>query len=234
MARSYQLFGEFLVLVTGAVFDNQLIEWGLTRDPISVEPRFRNQDIQTDEWGPDVPIDVRTQATEAVIRMTLIHYDDAVTKAVTRQTMGGTQLGTGAVWADGVCGPSGRTMGGGVPLGFFGNRFITLFLKPARGNSLPWRFPATYMIDSLAVPLGTAVTELGVMMRAIPYKPVIDDTGTTPEILLDGAIVWDYFDLSVLFNAAGTTYIPPASFPAPINDYGEEINVIPERELSPG
>lgn len=219
MARSFTVYGEVMVYVTGSVFDNELTELGLCTDSIQITPRIKNREIMTDDFGDEIPAEVLAKMTDAVVKMTLIHYDEDVLSNCVRQAMGGVRLGASDDWIDGTCGPTGRSMGGGVPLGYFGNRYVTLFLWSAVG-ARPWRFPATYILDNYDYPVGSKASEVQLTFRALPYVSPVDEDGNVVEILSDGAVVWDHVDLFAEVAEDGDTVILEDELPAPNAEEG--------------
>jgi hypothetical protein len=219
MARGFTVYGEVMVYVTGAIFDNTLVELGLCTDSIQIAPRIKNREIMTDDFGDEVPAEVMAKMTDALVTMTLIHYDEETLSDCVRQSMGGVQLGSNPDWQDGVCGPTGRTMGGGVPLGYFGNRYVTLYLMSAV-DARPWRFPATYILDGYDYPVGSKASEVQLTFRAIPYISPVDENGNVVEILSDGAIVWDHVDLFAQEEESGDTVLQEDDLPPPVKDNG--------------
>jgi hypothetical protein len=223
MARAYTIYGEVMVYVTGSVFDNELVELGLCTDSVQITPRIKNREVMYDDFGDEVPAEVMAKMTDALVKMTLIHYDEGVLSNCVRQSMGGTRLGSASSWEDGVCGPTGRTMGGGVPLGYFGNRYVTLYIRSAVG-ARQWRFPATYLLDGYDYPVGSKASEVQLTFRAIPYVAPLDENGDVAEILSDGAIVWDHVDLVAQAAESGNTVV--FNLPTPVQDNGSSEYVL--------
>ncbi len=57
---------------------NDQAELGLTTDKVRVFPVYHHQDVYTDDYGPNVPVETLWGMSEARIFMDLVHYDTDV------------------------------------------------------------------------------------------------------------------------------------------------------------
>lgn len=174
MARNYYINGETMVKV-----QNQSIgtsqELGLSDTPISIQVTYHQLDIRVDAMGGTAPPEVQHMSMEAMISMTLIHFDNTVLDACIRESHAGATFGTMP--------RAGTRLGGNVAIGATGNHFITLGLTSPVGGA-PWRFPAAYLYQTPFVwPLGTERSIVQLRWRAIPY--------TIDPQTANGVIVWD-------------------------------------------
>jgi hypothetical protein len=191
VSRSFRINGECLVKVKGhnaLSVDGQsaLHELGLSSEGVTVTPRLVHRDVNADDFGRDVPADVRWMMADAEIGMTLIHYDREVLEKCLRESMGGAAL-------IGMCGAAGLTLGRGRALLTSGCRFVSLnLLSPVEEH--PWRFPAAFLAGRPAqVRLGTKVTGAVLSFRAIPYRDPNTSVGTFNQNLhSSGAVLWDH------------------------------------------
>jgi hypothetical protein len=197
MPRDFVINGECLVKVKGgqhmsgrAIGD--LSELGLSVDAVRITPRFIHADVKCDDFGPDIPAEVRWQLAEVGIRMVLLHYDEDVLDICLRESMGGGNV----LGAAGTMSPAGRPLGRGLPLLASGNNYISLNLT-APILDKPWNFPASYLTGPpVEIPLGVGVTAAVCNWRAIPYKPLVGSgrtfvlSGHTQEIASSGVPLW--------------------------------------------
>lgn len=185
MGRDFTINGATLVKVRGssasAIANVQ--ELGLSLDAIRISPRWVHNDMRVNDFGPEIPPDVQFQLAEVTIRMTLIHYDDAILTACIREAMAG--------------GAEGTLVGAGTPMGGYNARFsanchfISLNLTSPDLNK-PWRFLASYIASPpMEYPLGTNVSAVPLTWRAIPYPNGLA-LPTTLGIQSAGTVLWDH------------------------------------------
>lgn len=192
MARGFQIFGEFIVEVSGNLFlDKEQL--GLTVEPARVVPRYNHREVVTDDFGPDVPVEILFNMADAIIYLSLVHYDSDVLDKCMRAAMGGggadsgNSDGDGAM--DGFMGPAGRPLGFARALGTAANFFTTVYLTPADDATIrPYRFKACYLNSHpFELPYGTARSIAKIAWKCIPYQQL-----TTSEIAsTDGVALWD-------------------------------------------
>jgi hypothetical protein len=213
MTRNFAIEGPCLVRTKGgqhmsgrAIGD--VTELGLTSDSVKIEPRFRHRDISADDFGPDVPAEVQWQLSDALIHMTLVHFDYYVLDVCLGECMGGGAINWGVTMELGpaqnpVFGPdlllnarggmagtlaaAGTLMGAGLPMFASGNHYISLNLSsPYAGR--PWRFRSCYLAERPVVhPIGTQYSQVELVWRAIPYAPIfvsglVDSVYTTARL----------------------------------------------------
>ena len=192
MTRAYQVFGEFIISVSGGQFSGKQ-ELGLTSDPWRLHPRYVHRDVTTDGFGPVVPVETLWDMADALVSLTLVHYDQGILDQCMRAAMGGGGYdagnpgGGGAM--DGFLGQAGRPMGLGAALGSTENQYTTVYIEPtADGTILPYRFRACYLDGRpLEVPYGSERSLVKLNWRCIPYQPL-----TAAEISsVNGVPIWD-------------------------------------------
>lgn len=177
--------GEALVKVKGSSASAiaNVSELGLTSDMIHISPRWVHTDMHVNDFGPEIPPDVQFNLAEVTIRMTLIHFDQAILTACIQEAMAG--------------GAEGVLVGAGTPMGGYNPRFsanchyISLnILSPQLGR--PWHFLASYLTSPpLEYPIGTSVSAVPLTWRAIPYPNGLA-LPTTLGIQSAGTILWDH------------------------------------------
>ena len=74
--------------------------------------------------------------------------------------------------AAGTLAPVGTPMGGGVPVLYSGNHYVSLNISCPR-TGIHYRFKACYLHDSHQIPLGSEASIYSLTFRAIPYAPVV-------------------------------------------------------------
>ena len=178
MPRIFHVNGESLVLVRGRS-DSTVIggangaDLGLSVSSIEISLNFRHTDINVDAWGPEIPADVQVMLADAIIRMTLVHYDKLVLNECWRLSMGGTA-------ALGRLTRAGTTLGGGVNLLAAGNNYIRLFMSSPI-DLVPWRFFSAYLTGpATTYPIGSQRSLVGLTWRAIPYGGGDEGTNFDP------------------------------------------------------
>jgi hypothetical protein len=183
--RDFQITGESLVLVKGAVDTAfpTLTQLGLPFDRINVQVQYKNRDMNLDAWGGEVPPDTQIMLAMAIIRINLIHFDPAVLAECSRLAMGG-----GNVY--GAVGRAGTRMGGPVgglaqPRFGAGNKYVGLNIAVPTavqvGTSQPYCFLYSQLIDAIEMPLGVEKQILSTTWRAIPYT-------TDPAGIVNGVV----------------------------------------------
>lgn len=185
---------------TGSPDNTGCFELGLSSEPVRINVRASHREIHTDDYGNVVPADVMSMLADAIITMTLVHYDENVLRLCINHAMGGDAYPEMTVDDDGnpvfsdilnegTLGPAGRTLGAGrdiqttlTPLLPFSNftstnRYISLSILSAKSinllnpPNLVWRFPHCYLNSQpLEIPLGTERSLVRLSWRALPYK----------------------------------------------------------------
>lgn len=186
MARDFCVNGETLVKLKGSSSQSAIAsvcELGLTSDDVRIIPRWIHEDMHVNDFGPDVPPDVLCMLADVTIRMTMIHYDNAILSACIAETMGG--------------GTEGTLRGAGTPMGGYNRlyteycHYISLNLMSPQLNR-PWLFYACYLASPpLEYPIGTTVSAVPLTWRAIPYANGLalpNDFG----IQSVGTVIWDH------------------------------------------
>lgn len=207
MARSWFIFGETLVKVngsTGGFLDQALQtltntwELGLSVDPIRVTPRFVQQGIHCDDFGPDIPADIIQYLADATIHMRLVHYDPVVLARCVSESLA-TLVVNQNIPNDGTLGPAGQPLGAGVQWGTPGNRYIQLNLygaQPSPGSVLGnfLQFPTAILAEQpIEYPLGTEKSIVALTWKAIPYAPIlIGKNQKVVEPTSSGNEIWTY------------------------------------------
>jgi len=182
--RNYNINGETLLRVKGAANSSlgSLQELGLAVGPVRITFEFRHHDIIVDDFGPDIPAEVLWMLATANISTDLIHYDNDVLEDCIKQSMAGANFG--------VFESCGTPLGGFKPIFDRDNHYISLNLLSPVLNK-PWRFRTTYLTGPpLEIPIGTKVTIVRLMWRAVPYSTQIFDS-PTKEPRSKGTILWD-------------------------------------------
>lgn len=219
MSRQYHITGEHMVYVQNQklveLFNNpfensnvvltptDFFELGLTQDSTNITLNFAHQDVYTDDYSPGAPAEILTgMFRDAIIDMTLVHYDDAVLETCLNLSIGATTFGA-----------SGRP---GTPMGKWkgvledGCLFTTLYLQPAirfeisvlgvrDQQELPWRFFFAYLTGSARYPIGTEKSLVQLQWRAVPYYKPTDPSSTT-EISGRNAILFDREQVIPIIN----------------------------------
>lgn len=194
MARGYTVFGEFIVSVSGGLFD-EIEELGLTAEPARIVPVYNHRDIPTDGYGPNVPVEVLWNMGECLLFLTLVNYDTEVLGRCYRSAMGGGNPDQGDdTDLDGFMGPAGRPLGFGRRIGTAANYYVTVHLFPTDdGQYNPYRFIACYLNSQpLEIPIGTERTLVRLCFRVIPYQRLIVENNVPQEI--SSTTGWPLFD----------------------------------------
>lgn len=192
MARDFQVNGECLVTVkgNGALGDSQSVaklwELGLAEGPIKIVPKFIHKGMAIDDFGPDIPAEMRWMLAEVSIHMTLIHFDPSILDDCVTESMGGQSSAPQA----GTFVGAGTPMGGGVKPLQKGCHYISLNLASPL-LLLPWRFPTSYLAESpFEFPLSTEKSAVTLHWKAIPYA-VHGSNDPTFELKSAGTVLWD-------------------------------------------
>ena len=189
MSRSFVIPGDSLVYVKGTLdvqgYDFQLgslWELGLASDEIKISINPAHQDVKVDDFGTQIPVDVRAELADAFISMNLIHYDEDVLEACISESMGGRAKQQPANTRLGYSFPgAGRPLGGGRQLFSSGNHHITLYIRSITPSDLlsiedstdTYRFLACHLVKSIEVPRGNNKSIVNAKWRAIPYTELI-------------------------------------------------------------
>jgi len=189
MGRSYLIYGETMISVKGSPTNETIkeeTELGLATGAVTITPKFYHKDINVDDFGPSVPVEVQCMLADVHITFNLIHFDDDVLTACLEQSLAGasdgTMPGAGSLLGNGLA-----SGGENKVLGLV-NNYITLIVESLDENGATWTFPSTYMPDNPAVyPLGVERSLVQCTFRAIPYIPLPND-GT--ELISKGAVLW--------------------------------------------
>ena len=150
MARQYYTNGNCMVTLDGT-------ELGLSEAPISISIVYHHLDIQVSTWGgPNGgPAEVQAMGAEAMIAMTLIHFDTGQVQKAIRQSFAGSSNGSMPA--------AGALMGGS-------SQFMALRMASPVGG-IPWNFPSAYLAQQpLSWPIGNERSALQLNFRAIAYK----------------------------------------------------------------
>lgn len=151
---------------------------GLAVDNITVKPNFRHLPIKTADYGPEVHAETMVNLADAVVEMTLSHYDKTILDICMSESMGGAIISTppasgdlvGQINSAGRLQPAGTTLGRNLPRLASGNHYIGLNIQSPQLN-FPWRFLTAYLqAPPLEIPLGTAYSAVKLQWRAIPYS----------------------------------------------------------------
>lgn len=162
MVRDFYIAGECLVKVkSGGHFDliKELSELGLAEDKIEVSINPRYYPIRTNESGEEVPEEILFDNGDATIRMTLVHYDEAVLRECIRASFAGADEGKF---------PAAMTPLGGFRHPFdINNNLVSLNILSERQD--PYRFPTCYLEDRIDIPLSVQRTGVQLVWRAFPH-----------------------------------------------------------------
>ena len=151
MAKTIHVNGEALAR-TGTGTSNALEDLGVTVDGAEIELRDFTEPVFTDTFGPDVPFDEQQFLEDALIRLQLVFYDDAVLGKVRSRASG----------TDGTIGNAGTLWGGGSKY------FRLLIASPT--DSLPFNFPTARVRNSASHKIGTRRTLWNIEFYAVPYS----------------------------------------------------------------
>ncbi len=170
MSRDWFINGESMVSVKGNVNTLMplLTQLGLSDGPIRITPNVRHRDLNLDAYGSDVPPDTQMFLADAIVSMTLVHYDAAILSACIIESFAGAGVPLG-VGIEGLLPRAGQRMGGGFPRFAAGNHYIGLnILSPVAG--VPYRFLYAYLTGPpVVIPLGTEKSLVQVNWRVLPY-----------------------------------------------------------------
>jgi hypothetical protein len=149
-----------------------VVDLGLAVEKITVSPIFYHTPMRADDYGPNATPDVLMHLAACRVRMTLIHYDDAVLDVCIGEALGGAE--TPGTFGAGTMPPAGTPLGKGLPLFCSGNNFISLNIIPAQNRFVPWVFPASYLTGPpLEIPFSTEKSLVVCEWMAIPYCPLV-------------------------------------------------------------
>lgn len=162
-----------------------LTELGLCSEQIKITPNHNHHDINIDNYGPKVPVDVMAQMRDCTIEMTFVHFDDYVLAVCMAESAGGLNFGVDPIFGNinaswnGIAGNAGQLLGGGKDYFASGNHFISLSLLPINYFAAAFppgammRFPTCYITDRVVYPIGTERSLVSVTWRSIPYRPYL-------------------------------------------------------------
>lgn len=155
MAMAINVNGEARVR-TGTGAASALEDLGVSQDGVSIGIRDHTSPVFTDSFGGPLgpPFDEQQFQQDAIIRMLLPFYDEAVLTKI-RSRMGGT---------DGVQAASGALWGGGAKY------FRLLVTSPV--GALPWNFLTARLYESFEHKIGTKYTIWDLTFYAVPYTGV--------------------------------------------------------------
>lgn len=186
MSRDFQINGPCLVLVKGASSSTigTLQQLGLSDGPIRVVFDSRVLDIKVDAWG-EVPPEVQFMNAQAMVQMTLVHFDQSVLNTCVRESMAGAAGG-----ATGVLPITGARMGNNAARFAATNHWIGLNLSSPVGG-LPYRFFYSMLSGPIAeIPLGAERSVVNLNWRVIPYTtdPYGNGAGAGGQALWDNTL----------------------------------------------
>jgi len=186
MARDFQINGPCLVQVKGSSSSaiGTLQQLGLSDQPIVVSIIDRRLDIQVDAWG-QVPPEVQFMNAEALVQMTLVHYDRTILNACVAESMAGANAG-----AVGTLPVTGARMGNNAARFAATNHYIGLNLTSPVGG-LPYRFFYSFLTGPMAeVPVGAERSIVRLNWRVIPYTtdPYGNGAGAGGQALWDNTL----------------------------------------------
>lgn len=150
MARQIHVSGE-AAIKTGTGSSSALEDLGVSVDGVEIAVRDHTEPIFTDTFGPQVPFDEQQFLETALIRATLVFYDEAV--------MAKIRTKTGS--AEGTMGAAGALWGAGS---FY---YRLLVLSPTA--SRPYNFPKARLLDAFPAKVGTRKTTIDCTWFAVPY-----------------------------------------------------------------
>lgn len=198
MARDFQINGEALILVkfgehiptqtpfaTGGDGTSNLSELGLASDSIRISPNLKHKGVFTDDFGPDLPVEIMALMLDVSVDMTLIHYDDDILDACLAESTGAD----GNIFAAGVPALAGTLLGNNRTLLASGCHFMSLNIRSPILNK-PYRFRSAFLTSPpLEFPIGTTKTAVKLSWKAIPYTtPTVSYSG---EVRGASAVIWD-------------------------------------------
>ncbi len=164
MSRDFYVNGESMVFVKGQAGTGiaTLQQLGLCDSPIRITLNTRYLDIITDSWGPQLPVDVQYFLSDALIQMTLVHFDPTILAVCINESQASVPF-------VGFVGRAGTRMGNNRARFAVGNSFIGLNIaSPVQGT--PWRFYYAYLVGPpFTWPLGTERSLVTLNWRAIAY-----------------------------------------------------------------
>ena len=185
MSRDYYISGPCMVQVkgmTGTAIEN-VEELGTAQEQVQIIPRFIHQDINVDDFGPDIPPEVMAMLMEVSIRMTLVNFDRAILETCMAESVGGGTFGTlpGA----------GILMGGYVDRFAEGNHYIGVNLTSPSLDQ-PWRFKHCFLTGQpVEWPVGADHSAVRLTWRCIPYTNPTNTAGDPTELVSAGVALFD-------------------------------------------
>lgn len=197
MARDFHIYSSTMVSAnfgahipantfTGIANGSRFVDLGLTVDPIQVSLNFKHQDVRTDAYGTEIPVDQQFILADATIRTKLVNWDDTYLKLCMQEacaggwfgTAGGTSLANAGTLMGGV-GPPAIA---GVPfIPPSGYHYVSLNLFSVASGTLPYRFPAAYLSQRpIEFNIGSQRSVMDCTWRAIPFGVIAPTFNTTP------------------------------------------------------
>lgn len=172
----------------------QLWELGLTSESIQITPTFNHKDINTDDFGPNVPAELLWNLADVRIRLTLIHYDrDILNNVIIEGMGGGAKFDANGLFVDGTFAAGGTPMGNGKPLFTSGCHYVSFNFLSTTSGQQPWRFPTCVLAQQpIEIPIGTKATLAVLNVRAIPYSPPVTVSGISYGVQSSGIVLWDH------------------------------------------
>jgi hypothetical protein len=187
----------------------QVAELGLCHESARIEFNFRHDDVRTEDYGQEVPADLRYQMATARLSLTLLHYDPIVLEVLQQEALGGRTLRppgpAGAPDWIGFAGGFGRPgtlMGGRKAMYASGNRFVAVSIVPAgradpEQQDTPYRFRKCVLSEMpLRLSLGAECSLAQLTFRCLPYCDPTEDGSAVKraEHFYSGTVLWDYAD----------------------------------------
>ncbi len=198
--RDYFIPGQSMVYVQQV--GNTALQLGLSDQQIQFTPTYRDEDIQVNAWGGQVPPEVQQMGAEVQFSMTLIHFDQAVLRGCLGLASAGTKQYTNATTGNSLAGaegvmpaPGARLAGSWVTLGCYcpATTFPT-----QTGTFNWWRFPMAKIVGNLLWPIGAEKSIVRLQWRCLP-APLVGGLLTLSSFDpwnsgngMQGAVLWDH------------------------------------------
>lgn len=190
MPRNFYINGESMITVVGPPTSAiaTATQLGLAPDPIRVTLIEHSKPLIVDAYGQDNIVDEQVFGGDALINMTLVHFDPVILAECVR-------LAWPSSTAEGQLGRAGTRRGNGVAPQTAGSSMINLNISsPVAG--LPYNFPTTWLADHpVMIPLGTEKSLVQLIWKANAYA--VDPWGAvTPGFGSLGAILYNRTQLN--------------------------------------
>jgi hypothetical protein len=197
MARDFFINGETMIAVKGRsdlVNIAALTNFGLCDTPIHVRLDFKTLPIKVDAWGDQVAPEIQTMLTQAMVTMTLVHFDRPILDTLVQESQAGAPV-------IGQLARAGARMGNNLPrfapsgtpnpatgVATTGNHFIGLNIASPVGGKT-WRFFYAMLANSpLEFPLGTERSIVTLNWLCVPYTQDPWNAGLGAQ----GTVLWDH------------------------------------------